>query len=166
MDLPLIIFSARLEHCPSRPLAQNKYILRHSPLGPSRFFSFPHNLPRVFASLCTSLLTRSVQLNSLLLVAIDVVCSAKGTESTSEGIPLYYFFEGRWSLPSSLLFVVVVYHIRFGAVQSTLFWRVNPAVLDADMLPWDDFVLTPLWNTVKVFPRRVARSNFPYARGK
>ncbi|CAM9853382.1 unnamed protein product, partial [Scytosiphon promiscuus] len=50
-------------------------------------------------------------LNSLLLVAIDVVGSVKGTETTSEGVPLYYFFEGRWSLPSSLLFVVVVYHI-------------------------------------------------------
>lgn len=53
-----------------------------------------------------------VQLNSLLLVAIDVVCSVRGTGSTSDGDPLYFFFEGRWSLPSSLLFVVVVYHIR------------------------------------------------------
>ncbi|CAN0073866.1 unnamed protein product [Ectocarpus sp. 6 AP-2014] len=50
-------------------------------------------------------------LNSVLLVAIDVVCSVRGTESTSDGAPLYFFFEGRWSLPSSLLFVVVVYHI-------------------------------------------------------
>lgn len=48
----------------------------------------------------------------MLLVVIDVVGSLGGTESTSDGLPFYYFFEGRWSLPSSLLFIVVVYHIR------------------------------------------------------
>lgn len=59
-------------------------------------------------------------MNSLLLVAINVVGSARGTETTSDGSPLYFFFEGRWSLPSSLLFVVVVYHIRCATVPVRL----------------------------------------------
>lgn len=67
----------------------------------------PYSFPCVYAYNIYIL-----QLISLLLVAINVVCSVRGTQSTSDGNPLYFFFEGRWSLPSSLLFVVVVYHIR------------------------------------------------------
>lgn len=50
---------------------------------------------------------------SALLVAVDVVGSARGQSKGSDGTSLYFFFEGRWSLPSSLIFVVVVYHIRY-----------------------------------------------------
>lgn len=52
------------------------------------------------------------QVTSILLVAIDCVGSALGEEDGSDGTGIYFFFEGRWSLPSSLVFIVVVYHIR------------------------------------------------------